>query len=377
MAAIRTAAALLVIPLASLWGTAGGAPGTPGRGGGQPLCTPCHACPTPTMSDPCLRACPRHRPAGVLSADMGPDVVILNELEDLYVPVRFDHHTHAVMAGMSGGCATCHHFTPPDSNHPACKDCHPVEVVHEDLAQPGLKGAYHRACLHCHQEWDRDTACEVCHEKKSGGALHGTATTVCDHSHYAPLKLEELVVFTPDDATVGSVPFHHRRHSQLYERDCTECHLRQSCSRCHVQGGEEPHPMRSAEQASLHDTCLRCHDREPCGACHGRKATDLFDHADTGWPLKSYHASLACPACHGHGGALRRPDRRCENCHAGGWPAATFRHQVTGVALDAVHGEAGCDACHTEGPGSRPRCDGCHDDGRRYDPAKGFRSLGS
>ncbi len=339
-------------------------------------CSACHTCAYPSRSDPCLRPCPRHESATVLSADLGPDVVILDGLEDLYVPVRFDHHKHATMAAMSGGCETCHHFTPPDMDHPACKDCHPAEVVHEDLAQPGLKGAYHRSCLRCHQEWDRDTACEICHEKKRGGALHGTATSVCDHSHYEPLELEELLVFTPADESVESVPFHHRRHSQLYERDCTECHRRQSCSRCHVQGGEGPHPMRAAGQESLHATCFSCHDGQRCGSCHGRAADDLFDHADTGWPLKAYHASLACRTCHGHVGAFRKLDRACSTCHPDGWPADTFDHRCTGVTLDDVHREADCEACHVEGPGSRSRCDGCHDDGRRFDRATGFGRSG-
>ncbi len=371
MTRLRTA--LLLSWLLGVAGMSGPIAFADPAGTGEPTsCSACHVCPHPSRSNPCLRPCPRHEGAEALSPDIGPSVVILDDLEDLYVPVRFDHHKHAVMAGMGGGCETCHHYTPPDVSHPACKDCHPVEVEHEDLAQPGLKGAYHRSCLHCHQEWDRDTACEICHEKKQGGALHGTATSVCDHSHYEPLELRELLVFRPADPAVASVPFHHLRHSQLYERDCTECHRRQSCSRCHVQGGEEPHPMRGAGEADLHATCFACHDGQRCGGCHGRDPRDLFDHADTGWPLKAYHARLDCRACHGHGGAFRKLDRACSTCHPDGWPAAGFDHRVTGVVLDEVHREADCVGCHVDGPGSRSRCDGCHDDGRRFDRATGF-----
>jgi hypothetical protein len=335
-------------------------------------CSPCHTCASPTRSEPCLRPCGRHQEAAALSPDLGPDVVILDDLENLYVPVRFDHRAHAQMSTMSGGCETCHHYTPPDSVHPACRDCHPVEIVHEDLAQPGLKGAYHRGCLHCHEEWDLDTACSNCHEKKEGGALHGTATEICVDSHYEPLELTELIVFSPADKSVESVPFHHRRHSQLYERDCTECHQRQRCSRCHIQGGERPHPMRDSGQSSLHETCYRCHDGQRCGDCHGRDPEELFNHAETGWRLKRYHASLACRACHGHGEGYRRLDRDCTTCHPSGWPTGSFNHRVTGVALDEVHTEADCESCHVAGPGSSSRCDGCHDDGRRFDPARGF-----
>jgi len=367
-------AALLALPLACFLAAAAAAQtSAPARASAaEPRCSPCHVCASPTRSDPCLRHCTRHEGSASLSPDLGPDVVILDDLENLYVAVRFNHHAHAGMAGMAGGCETCHHYTPPDSAHPACRDCHPVEIVHEDISQPGLKGAYHRGCLHCHEEWDSDTACEVCHEKKQGGALHGTATTVCDHTHYEPLELDELIVFSPSEDGVESVPFHHRRHSQLYERDCTECHQRQSCSRCHIQGGDELHPMRGSGQTNLHETCNRCHDGQRCDDCHGRDPGELFNHAETGWRLKVYHASLACRTCHGHSGAYRKLDRKCTSCHPSGWPAASFDHRVTGIALDEVHREAGCEDCHTAGPGSAPRCDGCHDDGRSYNAVTGF-----
>jgi hypothetical protein len=372
MAPIRTAAMLAV---SAAWMLASAAParaGDPTGANQDDHCSPCHTCASPSRSDPCLRPCRRHQEAAALSPDLGPEVVILDDLEDLYVPVRFNHRAHAEMSEMSGGCETCHHYTPPDTVHPACRDCHPVEIVHEDLAQPGLKGAYHRGCLHCHEEWDRDTACSVCHEKKEGGALHGTATEVCVESHYEHLELSDLIVFAPADGAAEPVPFHHRRHSELYERDCTECHKQQRCSRCHIQGGEAPHPMRDSGQSSLHETCYRCHDGQRCGDCHGRDPEALFNHAETGWRLKRYHASLACRACHGYGNGYRRLDRACTNCHPSGWPAERFDHQVTGVALGELHGEADCESCHVDGPGSRARCDACHDDGRSYDPATRF-----
>ncbi len=335
-------------------------------------CSQCHTCPEPRPDLPCLRPCPRHAGTATLSPDIGPSVVVLDELEDLYVPVRFDHRTHAVMAGMSSGCDTCHHYTPPNSPHPDCRSCHPVEVPHEDLAQPGLKGAYHRRCLSCHAEWDRDTACEVCHEKRRGGALDGTATTACQHSHYRPVELEELIVFTTGYAPGDRVPFHHRDHSQRYERDCTECHREQSCTRCHVTGGAELHPMGQLDEVDLHDTCFTCHDQQRCDDCHGRSPDDVFSHADTGWPLAIYHAALDCRTCHRQAGRLRRLDSRCDHCHPNGFPTSSFDHRVTGVTLDDVHRQADCSDCHATGWTALPRCDGCHDDGRTYDRSRGF-----
>ena len=338
-------------------------------------CSKCHLCAEPTEDNLCLKPCPRHEIGKGLSPDLGPDVVILDELEDLYVPVRFNHKIHATMAEMSGGCTTCHHYTPPNSPHPECKSCHPGEIQHEDLAQPGLKGAYHRLCLRCHTEWDKDTSCEVCHAKKAGGKLGGTATTVCEHSHYQPIKLRDVIVFKTSHAGGDEVPFHHKRHSTKYERHCTDCHQQESCSRCHIQGTEELHPMGDLSQTNLHDTCCRCHERKQCDQCHGRDPDDLFNHAETGWALRPYHAKLACDACHGtQGGKIRPPDPKCSTCHTGeAWTPGTFDHaRVTGVALGETHAELDCESCHTEGVGSKPQCDTCHDDGRTYDPTKGF-----
>jgi len=345
------------------------------RAAAKPVdCTGCHDCAMPTRDDPCLAACLRHQANGDLSPDLGPSVVILDELEDLYVPVRFDHHKHATMAGMGGNCETCHHFTPANSTHPECKSCHPREIIHEDISQPGLKGAYHRLCLRCHTEWDRDTKCEVCHEKKAGGRLEGTTTEICEHSHYEPVELKELIIFDTSYAKGPQVPFHHRNHSTLYERDCSECHQQQSCTRCHVQK-QELHPMGQPTETDLHDVCFTCHHRERCGDCHGRDPDDLFNHRETGWPLKTYHASLNCRACHGQRGPFMQLSPDCAGCHPNGWKADTFRHQVTGVALGEVHGSLDCGDCHTAGVGKPADCSGCHDDGRVYDAKRGFGGV--
>lgn len=336
-------------------------------------CSSCHVCENPTAADPCLRKqqCPRHELSTRLEADMGPDVVILDQLEDLYVPVRFDHAAHAGMVEMGEGCETCHHFTPPNSEHPACRECHPASIQHEDLAQPGLKGAYHRQCMDCHTEWDHDTKCEVCHAKKAGGRLHGTATTFSHERHYDAIGMKELIVFETEYDEGDKVPFHHLNHSRKYELNCSLCHVQQSCSQCHVNGSES-HPMGSPDEVDMHDTCYICHQDNECETCHGRDPDDLFDHASTGWPLKPYHAELHCRSCHGSTGKYTRPDPACSNCHPGGWDADSFDHAVTGVALGEIHLEADCSDCHQAGPGEASSCDACHDDGRRYDRRVGF-----
>ena len=76
-------------------------------------CTECHACAEPTQEDPCLIACPRHggQFRGAHRVDEGPEVVIIDQLADLYEPVVFNHNLHASMSMFSGGCANCHHYS--------------------------------------------------------------------------------------------------------------------------------------------------------------------------------------------------------------------------------------------------------------------------
>jgi hypothetical protein len=333
-----------------------------------PDCSECHTCEQPNKTNPCLKPiCARHGAMEGLQADLGPSTVVLDDLENLYVPVYFNHLAHAQMVRFSGGCETCHHFTPPSAEHPACKECHPTTIEHEDIAQPGLKGAYHRNCMSCHQDWDKDTACEVCHERK----VEGQTAPVHVESHYQRLELIELIEFSTSAEEGPTVPFHHRNHSELYERDCSECHQEQSCTRCHVQG-EQPHPMGEPADRNLHDTCFECHHEERCDDCHGRDPDDLFQHSDTGWALQGPHTGLNCRACHGERGAFMKLTPVCDTCHHGDWNPDLFDHAMTGATLDEVHGELECEDCHENGTGPQNSCEGCHDDGRTFSNITGF-----
>ncbi len=342
-------------------------------------CEHCHVCEQPTYDEPCLKdqSCPRDVAAAKLSPELGPDVIILDQLEDLYVPVRFNHRAHATMTEMDGGCPTCHHFTPPDRPHPECRECHPGSVLLSDIAQPGLKGAYHRQCLGCHVEWDSSTECEICHAKKAGGALHGSATTFTTEIHHTPIEISDLIVMKTEYEEGDEVPFHHSAHVKLYGAECSLCHMHQNCSSCHVHA-EASHPMGDPDKIDLHDTCYRCHDDNNCEYCHGRAHDDRFDHADTGWLLKSYHASVGCTTCHARqNNGLTKPDPRCAACHPDGWAEGKFNHSDTGVRLDETHVEADCVDCHTDGFGSPAICSDCHDDDRVYNHQTGFESPDS
>src|SRR5690606_25698547 len=102
-------------------------------------CGACHVSAEPTHAPPRLKACTRPRStANGHSADEAADVIYMDELSDIYVPVVFPHKLHASMTEMSGGCETCHHNNPP-GRILRCGECHGGPSNPVNLEQPGLK----------------------------------------------------------------------------------------------------------------------------------------------------------------------------------------------------------------------------------------------
>lgn len=96
------------------------------------------------------------------------ETITLDSLSTRYGPVEFSHGQHAEIAG---NCAKCHHHSPKGST-PACGECHEsIIVYHYNTAKRkpdlGLKGAYHRQCMDCHEKMGSGPlGCTDCHEKK-------------------------------------------------------------------------------------------------------------------------------------------------------------------------------------------------------------------
>jgi hypothetical protein len=234
----------------------------------------------------CLGAAPATQ-----EANLGPDVVVLRELVNLYQPVPFDHKTHAQMAEMWDGCTTCHHRPPTvqpvdpaaadhhDQNDadkiPACKSCHAIEPANADIHMPSLKGAYHRQCLNCHREWANENSCTVCHEPIEGVAgqvLAPTPDDIAGRMHppiAAPTVLAYKARFTPADG--ANVTFRHDEHVKTHNLKCASCHRHDNCSSCHngttrATGPKLLVPGRTWRQS--HETCVRCHEQDRCQSCH-------------------------------------------------------------------------------------------------------------
>lgn len=268
--------------------------------------------------------------------DLGPDVVMLRELVDLYQPVPFSHRRHAEMAEMWGGCVTCHHRPPsPNGVHarpaadvgepsqdrsdeiPACKTCHPIAPEQVSLRVPSLKGAYHRQCLNCHREWAGGNQCGSCHAAMDGVASAKTAPTPDDivGRMHPPIPEPEVKLFRIRVAPVAgpNVLFRHEEHVREFGIACSACHRRDTCADCHASLGNGasaypdgqkvgPRPLQIGRTwKESHTPCTSCHADDACADCHYRDdqpAPAAFVHRQTGQVLDERHAGLACSQCH-------------------------------------------------------------------------------
>jgi hypothetical protein len=338
-------------------------------------CRRCHSCEKPTPDTPCLLTCIRTAVTPSRVED-GPDIVILDQLVDIYLPVPFDHKGHARMAEMTHGCATCHHFTPPGTPHPACRTCHDPKSAGTDMAKPGLKGAYHRQCLNCHKEWTDEKDCIKCHAPKTGASPDALAAAVTKDDllgrMHPPIPEPDTEIYRADArASAGQlVIFRHREHIHRFGLACAECHHEDNCRRCHSQGNG--HQQRKRTITEHHKPCVVCHtadtdesreNQDHCKRCHwspGEPRPRNFDHADTGWPLGRYHAERSCRDCH-KAVPFTKLDRNCASCHQE-WSSDNFDHTVTGQKLDETHAALDCTDCHAERNfTARPVCADCHD----------------
>lgn len=332
-------------------------------------CGACHACTTPTAQDPCLRKCAREVQLQAIEqtpSEKGPSVVILGELSELYLPVPFDHQGHAAMSEMAGGCAVCHHHTPEENKHPACKTCHEIGGS-GDIRKPGLKGAYHRQCISCHREWSGETSCSICHLPKTavGGSdsprIPSPDDLIGQMHPPIPEPDSEIYITEREGYPPTKVLFRHKEHIHDYDLKCSDCHREDNCTRCHA-GTEHVQHVRTLDEH--HKPCFDCHKDDTCEKCHfeeGKHPPQPFDHAATGFVLSRYHQSAGCRACH-RSAPYVALDSNCNKCHED-WSADTFVHAVTGQGLDERHAAADCEDCHEDRNfTAAPVCSGCHDE---------------
>lgn len=336
-------------------------------------CKTCHNCEVPTKNNPCLNPCPRDKMIAINpSADQGPEVIVLNKLENKYVPVVFSHKLHAQMSEMSGGCKGCHHYNTLGPILP-CENCHETNRKRDDITKPDLKGALHRQCMDCHREWSHSTNCTSCHElKKPGMDINWKAEVQNIEGKDHPfVEVPTKIVYETKSDEGKYVTFYHDQHNKLFNIDCKSCHQNENCTKCH-----DVKKVSIAEQTALdnpvkvsrlvedqHKPCFKCHEDDSCDKCHMDKVSGPFNHKEvTGWALNKFHEKLSCEKCHGTSSKFVKLNNNCSSCHSN-WTMDNFNHKVTGVELDDIHKEASCEDCHIDKKfDNKPSCTNCHDE---------------
>lgn len=336
-------------------------------------CRDCHDCDKPTPEDPCLPECSRDIHPLIWKDFLelqSPDTCVIDILEDLYEPVIFDHQQHARMSGMGGSsCRLCHHEN-GDHEVQRCVECHPVTLqAGEGLTVPGLKTAYHRQCMFCHKEWSHETDCEICHAHKGGERKQPSSMGLGNgrEMHHKPLP--ERVLFTTSHEDAPYVSFDHVEHAENYGLSCASCHSQDNCASCHdernIVNGRHLHSY------SNRSTCTQCHQVGRCVVCHATTPDRRFSHSLTGFPMRSFHADLACARCHEAEHSHGWLSHDCDDCH-GEWDTDSFDHATKlGVDLGEDHEGMDCGDCHPD-PAflDAPVCGDCHDDDREGDLLK-------
>lgn len=368
------------VPLMLLFAVAANAQPTPSPADSRAAeneCSLCHSCVLPTAENLCLiHPCTRKGQSPSASRmPYGPSTIVLDMLEDAYLPVPFDHGGHAKMAEMAQGCQTCHHHTPAGRPPPRCETCHDPYSAGTDIQKPGLRGAFHQQCLGCHRDWTSETDCEKCHLRKTDGMSENSSLATHPDDlimrTHPPVREPEGEFFGngAKEGAESRVIFRHSEHVHRFGLACVECHHEPSCSRCHQEKSED----RPARPLEHHAPCIHCHKDEMtvaarheglCDRCHwseGRPKAEPFNHATVGWPLSKFHESQSCRACHVNT-PFTKLDRNCTSCHAG-WTPSNFDHAVTGQMLDERHKEIECEMCHAERRfEAKPTCTECHEE---------------
>ncbi|RKY97686.1 MAG: hypothetical protein DRQ13_04405 [Ignavibacteriae bacterium] len=336
-------------------------------------CKTCHACEVPTMDDPCLLACPRFSMIKEYpSPEVGPDVIVIDKLEERYTPVIFTHKLHAQMSEMTGGCLGCHHY---NTLGPilSCYECHSEDRKREEVRVPDLKAAYHQQCLSCHRQWSRKTECISCHQEKGEGEsldLTEVTSELMMKSH-PQVKVPTKIVYQTNYEKGKLVTFFHNDHAIQFQLECVSCHKNENCIRCHDaektiigKTGHYDSPIKvNISEDDRHKRCFSCHEKDKCSSCHKTKEMKPFDHSvRTGWVLTNYHQDLSCRRCHQNRINYSDIDKECSSCHFD-WNSENFDHKVTGLILDEDHIENDCEDCHIDRNFNiNPTCDNCHDD---------------
>jgi len=344
---------------------------------------------------------------------------ILNEKTDDYEPVGFAHRIHDALTGgdcgvchhryamsaddrigedikalhaaidvrLGGPCASCHEnmaSNPPQS----CSRCHGLPNEADAPSRIGLKGAYHRQCIGCHEKQTRmanaPADCKACHHPWTPD--HSTLVALGERP--APQQVTQTCLTCHADVGEDIMGTAHwswkgRSPTLVGSEHRVDVSLTSvvgnyflgigtepgRCAACHIGYGwaDAGFDLNDADNID----CLVCHDttglyrkdpgtagmpdptvdlavvaravgrpsRQTCGGCHF--SSGGFPNAKHG----DLEPALADPPAEldVHMGALAM---RCQDCHT------TVAHRISGRSLlvPAVEGTVECERCHGASP---------------------------
>ena len=293
--------------------------------------------------------------------------------------LRFDHRTHVAAAARSGQkleCAQCHD---PDADE--------FQLNVEPLAA--------ETCFACHGEsrghFEQEGRCEVCH------------VSLADYA--GPWDAATMPRPTSHEAADFLSKSGHATQAEHFTSDCSVCHARESCERCH-RNASSLAPVRKlptddrvaawlSGQLALYPTprdhdadwlrhhgaaasanaasCSNCHAQESCSDCHREGSASSIaaqlpalrsgESDPTVKPRLGFHppefarrhageaslTSASCMNCHAQ--------QSCENCHAGEGNAGFHGPQfVERHGTFLYGGVAECSSCHN----TETFCRDCH-----------------
>lgn len=277
-----------------------------------------------------------------------------------------------------------------------CTDCHVAPKVETRMA---VQRVVLSTCLACHAP---------------GAAGHFDLAAVdCSTCHLSLARAtgltEERIAQLPQPEGHADLDFlsSHGSLAQAQPGDCTVCHARESCERCHLdadrlgpiaalprdarvaalvsgRAGEWPVPPSHLEPDWLRrhgdrareaiDTCASCHARDSCAACHMGGEPAVIARLPAARPGGPAGVKLAAGLPPGHtvdfvanhavAAALGAPDcaachteRQCQACHDGVGPPGF--HPIDFVArhgAEAFANDVECAACHSR----EGFCRDCH-----------------
>jgi hypothetical protein len=130
----------------------------------------------------------------------------------------FPHATHIQL--FNGTCETCHHHS--GDQILSCKECHSLPFDQKNMSKPGIKAAFHRRCIQCHEEDFRNEisggphSCTKCHHAENTTAPIFTG----------PNRPHALVWTNCKEFHTDGVPVKEGEEETkiVYHEDCLTCH---------------------------------------------------------------------------------------------------------------------------------------------------------